>query len=47
MNAQCTTVSSDQLLHSLELFESALKAKSVDEFAANGLLKLSEIIHFY
>lgn len=44
MDAQCTTVSSDHLLHSLELFESSLKAKSVNEFAENGLLSLSEIM---
>jgi hypothetical protein len=44
MDAQCTNVSSDHLLHSLELFESSLKAKSVDEFAANGLLKLLAIM---
>jgi hypothetical protein len=42
MDALCTAAASDHLLPSLELFESSLKAKSLDEFAAHGLVKLSD-----
>lgn len=44
MDAQCPAAASDHLLPSLELFESSLKAKSVDEFASHGLVKLSDIM---